>query len=218
MKYIYYALLLSGLAITIIRWRRLDRSLHLFVPLYIAALVTQAIVDKAISDKAIVDKTTVPLFLYHINQAIETILLFSYYYLLLAETRLSKWIWVALALYLVYFTAYFIRFPTVFFKFDPIDLVVEGAFITLFSLYYLIELYRSQEQVRFFNYPHFWIAAGNLIFYSGASFFMGFAHTLSKNDKTLYAQLAPIVEVLNLMLYSIYIKGLLCPSPEKRPN
>lgn len=214
MKYIYYALLLSGLAITIIRWRRLDRSLRLFAPLYIAILVTQAIYDK----QATPDEMRKVVFVYHINQAVGTTLLFSYYYLLLAKNRLGKLIWVALALYLVYFTAYFIRFPAVFLKFDPIDFVVEGAFITLFSLYYLIELYRSQEQVRFFSYPHFWFAAGNLIFYSGASFFMGFALTLSKSNKALYTQLMPIAEVLNLMLYSIYIKGLLCPSPEKRPN
>ncbi len=207
MKFIYYALLLSGLAITIIRWRCLDRSLHLFAPLYIAILVTEATCD-----------LTKAYFLYHINQAIGTILLFSYYYLLLASNRLSKLIWVALALYLGYFTAYFIRFPALFIKFDPIDFVVEGAFITLFSLYYLIELYRSQEQVKFLRYPHFWITAGNLIFYSGASFFMGFALTLWKVNKTLYTQLVPIVQILNLMLYSLYIKGLLCPSPEKRPN
>ena len=214
MKPIYYALLLSGLAITIIRWRRLDRSLLLLAPLYIAILVTQAIFDK----QATTAEMNKVVFVYHINQAIGTILLFSYYYLLLTPNRLSKLIWVALALYLVYFTAYFIRFPAVFLKFDPIDFVVEGAFITLFSLYYLIELYRSEEQVQFLSHPHFWIAAGNLIFYSGASLFMGFALTLSKSNKALYLQLVPIAQVLNLMLYSIYIKGLLCPSPEKRPN
>jgi hypothetical protein len=207
MKYIYYALLLSGLIITLIRWKRLDRSLHLFAPLYVAILITEVTAD-----------LTRTYFLYHINQAISCIILYSYYYLLFAGNGYRKWIWVALLLYSAFFTAWFIRFPALFFGFDPIDFVVEGVFLTLFSLGYLIELYRSQEQLQFSRHPHFWIAVGNLLFYSGASFFMGFAFTLLKVNRTLYVQLSYIVQVLNLILYSIYIKGLLCPSQAKKPN
>jgi hypothetical protein len=207
MKPIYYALLLSGLAITIIRWRQLDRSLHLFAPLYLGILITEAMADwyKAY-------------FLYHINQAFDTVLLFTYYHLLLSGKKTSRWIWVAQGVYLVSFAIYFIRSPNLFFRFDPIDFVVEGVFLTLFSLYYLIELYRSSDEIKFSNHPHFWIATGNLLFYSGASFFMGFAFTLWKGNKILYHQLSYIVQVLNLILYSIYIKGLLCPPVEKKPN
>ena len=208
MKYIYYALLLSGLAIVLIRWKLLGRSLHLFAPLYISILLTEFVSD-----------LTKTYFLYHINQAIDCGLLCLYYYLLFEDDPLRKWIWSAYLLYLGFFTAYFIRFPANFFGFDPIDFVMMGVFLTLFSLYYLVGLYRNEEQLPFLRHSHFWIVVGNLLFYSGASFFMGFAFTLLKINKTLYIELSYIVQVLNLLLYSIYIKGLLCPPlPVKKPD
>ncbi|MHA4811548.1 hypothetical protein ACX0G9_25860 [Flavitalea flava] len=207
MKYIYYFLLVSGLVILILRRKRIDRRLLLFGPLYFFNIVTELITD-----------LTDTYFYYHINQAIGCFLLFLYYFLLFRENRYRKWIWVAFGLYLSFFTIYFIRYPAYFFNFDPIDFVVEGVFITLFSLYYLVDLYRSEEQLRFFQYPHFWVASGNLLFYSGASLFMGFAFTLLKKDRPLYDELSYIVYFLNLILYSIYIKGFLCHLQGKRPG
>jgi len=207
MKYIYYALLLSGLLILLIRRKHLDRSLLLFIPFYFSDIVTELGSDLYHA-----------YFLYHINQTIGCGLLCTYYYLLLRKARYGKWIWVGFGLYLLFFAGYFLYYPSRFLRFDPIDFVVEGVFITLFSLYYLIDLYRSEEQPRISQFAHFWITAVNLLFYSGASFFMGFAYTLNAHDRTLYTQLSYIVYFLNLILYSIYIKAFLCPLPAKMSN
>jgi hypothetical protein len=204
MKYIYYVLLLSGLCILLVRRDKVDRRLLLFIPLLFFAIVTELSYDLWRS-----------FFVYHIYQGIECTLLCAYYYLLLQRKPFRRWILLAWLAYLCYFTAFFIHFPQRFFHYDPIDFVVEDVFVTIFSLYYLIDLYRSDEEVQIFQHPHFWITAGNLLFYAGASLFMGLAFTLMTQNKTWYLQLGNIVKFLNLVLYFIYIKAFLCHSPEK---
>jgi len=207
MKYVYYALLLAGLIILLIRWRRVDWCLQLFLPLYVCNIVTEVLSDLYGS-----------YFLYHINQTIGFLLLCLYYYHILRNDRFRISIWIAFGLYLVYFTAYFIRWPSHFFSYDPIDFVVEGVFVTMFSLNYLIGLYRRGSELKFSRNPHFWISSGNLLFYSGSAFFMGFAFNLFKENRTLYLELSYIVYFLNLILYSIYIKAFLCPLKGSQPN
>lgn len=205
MKYIYYALLLSGLIALLMWWKRTDRRLHLFVSLYFSNIVTEVIAD-----------VWHVYFPYHINQTIGCFLLFAYYHSLFRQKNIKKWVWIAFSIYLTFFTVYFIQKQGQFLRFDPIDFVVEGVFITLFSLYYLIELYRSNEQILYLRHPHFWITIGNLLFYSGASFFMGYAFTLSKENMPVYTQLSYIVYFLNLMLYSLYLYAFICHLSTKK--
>lgn len=203
MKYIYYTLLVVGLLILLIRRNVVDRRLLLFIP-----LLTLAIFTELIGDVYEVD------YIYHLNQAFEFALLTTYYFLILAGSKFQRWVWVALGAYLLYFSAFFLRFPDHFTHFDPIDFVVEGVFITVFSLYYLVELYRRDERVNLSRHPHFWIVSVNLVFFSGTAFFMGVAYTLKRNVP-LYYQLGLIAKILNLALYTVYIKAFLCRLPEK---
>ena len=205
MKYIYYALLVTGLCILLLRREKLDKRLYFFIPLLFFIIVTELISDWKGA-----------YFVYHINQAIGFTLLCAYYSSIF--TRRRMWVWGSLLIYLVYFTEFFIKAPDRFFSYDPIDFVAEGVFITMFSLYYLVELYRSSGQVRFAQQPHFWIVSGNLLFYSGSALFMGFAFRLRAYRPDLYVELGYIVQVLNLVLYSIYIKAFLCRREEKILN
>src|ERR1700722_11192855 len=163
MKYLYYLLLLSGLIILLIRWKKLDGSLHIFVPIYLFDITTEIATD--LSKRCY--------FLYHIDLTVSCFFLCRYYYLLLKDSKFKKLVWVGFMVYLVFFSIYSMRNPANFFiYFDPIDFVVEGVFITMFSLYYLVDLYRSGFQTRLSGHAHFWVSAGNLLYYSGASFFM----------------------------------------------
>ncbi|HEY4206614.1 MAG TPA: hypothetical protein VGM31_07380 [Puia sp.] len=204
MKYIYYALLLSGLGILILRRPRLDKRLYLFIPLLFFTIVTELISDLKEA-----------YFLYHINQAIGCTLLCTYYFLLFPTSRYRNLILLSLVLYLTYFTGFFIRHPSQFVNFDPVDFVAEGVLITLFSLYYLIDLSMNSGDVHYRRLPHFWIASGNLLFYSGASLFMAFAFQLRTTNPALYTELSYIAYFLNLVVYSAYIKAFLCHLPEK---
>src|SRR5579871_5010319 len=100
MKYIYYALLLSGLFLLLVKWRRLDNIVHLFAPIYIFTLLTEAVSD--------LYKIYFP---YHINQTLDCLFLFLYYFFLLRKRKLRTLIIAGFALYLLFFTAYFLRNP-----------------------------------------------------------------------------------------------------------
>jgi len=204
MKYIYYALLVSGLSILLIKRRQLDSRLQLFIPLLFLAIVTELSFDYR---KQFI--------VYHIYQWIECGILCTYYYLLLGQSRYRSLILLALLAYFCYFAAFFIRFPQKMFHYDPIDFAAEAFFVTVFSLYYLVNLYRSGEEVNIRQHPHFWIASGNLLFYSGALLFMCVAFPLMMKDKQWYVQLGTLVKFLNLVLYLIYIKAFLCRLQEK---
>lgn len=204
MKIIYYALLLSGLCILLVRWKKVDKAVHLFLPLYFSTIITELVVGWYNQ-----------FFLYHINQAIECFLLCFYYFLLFKNKYARQFVVAYFIIYLGFFSFYFIKQPEYFFNYDPIDFVAEGAFICIFSVLFLIELYRSNEEVIINRNPHFWISVGNLFFYSGASFFMGFALNMLKGNTHLYMQLRYIVDFLNLLLYSLYIKAFLCNSTVK---
>lgn len=204
MKYIYYALLTLTLLILLVRWKKVDHRLYLFIPLLALSIITELIGDLCRV-----------YYVYHIYQTVEFALLTTYYFLILDGSRFQKWVWVALGAYLLYFSAFFIRRTDHFVHYDPVDFVAEGVFITIFSLYYLVELYRRDERVHLSHHPHFWIVSINLVFFSGTAFFMGMAYTLWKNNASLYNQLGLIVKILNLTLYIVYIKAFLCHSPEK---
>jgi hypothetical protein len=202
MKYVYYALLLAGLLILLVRWKKIDRRLYIFLPLYLCIIVTEIFSD-----------THKAYFLYHINQSIGFLLFCIYYASLFPKVFVKRLVAICFLIYLGYFIYYFTRYPANFYSYDPVDFVVEGAFITAFSLFYLVDLYRNSSGIKFGQHPHFWIVIGNLLFYSGSAFFMGFAFTLAKNDAVLYTQLSYIVQALNLVLYSLYIKAFLCRLP-----
>jgi hypothetical protein len=207
MKYVYYALLLAGLLILLVRWKKIDRRLYIFLPLYLCIIVTEIFSD-----------TSKAYFLYHINQSIGFLLFCIYYASLFSKLWVKRLVAICFLIYLGYFIYYFTRYPANFFSYDPIDFVVEGVFITAFSLFYLVDLYRNSSGIKFGQHPHFWIVIGNLLFYSGSAFFMGFAFTLAKNDRVLYTQLSYIVYALNFMIYSLYIKAFLCRLPVNKSS
>jgi hypothetical protein len=157
-------------------------------------------------------------FLYHINQSLGCLLFCIYYASLFSKPFIKRLVAICFLIYAGYFIYYFTRYPNNFFNFDPVDFVVEGVFITAFSLFYLVDLYRNSSGIVFSQHPHFWIVIGNLLFYSGSAFFMGFAFSLAKNNSLLYTQLSYIVYFLNLMLYSLYIKAFLCRLPVNKSS
>jgi hypothetical protein len=207
MKYVYYALLLAGLLILLIRWKKIDRRLYIFLPLYLFTIATEIFSD-----------ARQVYFLYHINQSVGCLLFCIYYASLFSRPFVKRLVAICFLIYLGYFIYYFTRYPDNFFAFDPIDFVIEGVFITAFSLYYLVDLYRNSSGIAISQHPHFWIVTGNLLFYSGSAFFMGFAFYLARNNRVLYTQMSYIVYFLNLMIYSLYIKAFLCRSPVNKSS
>ena len=199
LKFIYYALLLSGFLIILIRWRKLDSILHIFGPVYFFTLITEIYCDFF--------KVYFP---YHINQTIGYFFLCLYYYHLFYKKRNRKIVLAGFGIYLMYFYYYFIYHSENFNIFNPADFVVEGIFVSIFSVLILIEFYERTDIIIFKNNPHFWLVVANLFFFSGCLILMGCLHYLDRYQKDLYHQVVYISYVLNLLFYSLYIKAFTC--------
>ncbi len=205
LKYIYYFLLISGLLLLLVRSNKLDSILLFFIPIYIFNLVTEFVSDSF--------SIYYP---YHINQTLGCYLLYCYYYKLFQTTKARIFVITGVIVYSIFFAYYFVYKSKNFYIFNPADFVVEGIFVSIFAVLYLIKLYQSNHAVILKKEAHFWISIANLFFFSGCIFFMGFLNYLREHQKDLYHQLVYISYFLNLMLYLLYIKAFTCsPQPKK---
>ena len=82
--------------------------------------------------------------------------------------------------------------------------------IILSSLSYFYDLLTRTEIVKLSATPLFWISTGNIFFYSGAFFLMGFLNYLMREELGLASKLIVINYSLNYLLYSFYTIGFLC--------
>lgn len=210
LKYIYYALLLSGFLILLYRRKKLGSIILYFIPLYFFNLTTQLANDILLPKQV----NTFPL--YHINQFISALLLHAYYFALLEKKSYKRIVLLGFTCFVLYFGYHFVYQFANIRTIDFSDFVVEGLFVCVYVALYLLELYRKDDIVILNRNPHFWIAIGNLIFFSGCMFIMGFSNYLRQNNIELYAKLVYINYFLNLLLYSLYIKAFLCHSEMKK--
>jgi hypothetical protein len=211
LKYVYYFLLLLGLIILLIRWNRLDKLLHIFLPIYVLAIMVQG-VDELCSSFPVGKR----LVMFHTYTFIECTLLMVYYYRLFQSKRNKQITRIGYVLFVLYYIWRFVLNNKHLFVTDFSDFVAEAILISPLSIFFLIELYESDEVFNIKQYPHFWIVIANLCFYSGCVFVMGFAYYIGKKFPHLYSQLMIINHLLNLLLYSFYIKAFLCNSKTKK--
>lgn len=206
LKYIYYLLLVSGFFILLIRKKKLDTLFRYFFPLYFFILLTQITSDLLVPHGI----KTYPY--YHINQFIGASLLNAYYFSLLHRESNRRVVIIGFILFALYFAYHFLfRFENIF-NSDFSDFALEGLFICIYAILYFLELYRKDEVVILHKVSHVWISIGNLIFFSGCIFIMGFASYIIKH----YNKLFYINYFLNLLLYSLYIKAFTCSSETKK--
>lgn len=203
LKAIYYILNLSGLFVLLAISKRADRVLLLFIPLYCSNVVTQILLDNSsISNPRY--------YLYHLNQCVSW-LVFAIYYFSILKMSIYRFIVIfGSAVYIIYFIKHFAIIPANLFAIDFSDFVVEGAFVCIYSVCFLVYLYQEDANTLFYKNTNFWISTANLLFFSGCIVVMGFLHNLREYHKDLYAKVVYINYALNLLLYFLYIIAFLC--------
>jgi hypothetical protein len=200
LKYIYYVLLVSGFLILLIWRKKLDTLFLYFFPLYFFILLTQTASDILVTYGLNTYQY------YHINQFIGAFLLNAYYFSLLDKKSNKRIVVIGFTIFISYFFYHFLYRIENIFNSDFSDFALEGVFICIYVILYLLELYRKDDFVTLNETPNFWISVGNLIFFSGCIFVMGFSSYIIKN----YSKLFYVNYFLNLLLYSLYIKAFLC--------
>ena len=207
-KWLYYAVMLLSLFLLLIRWRRLDSKLHIFLGILLAAFLTEKIHD-------LFYPAPVSKYIYHVYQTVETILLCIYYYALFQLTRNRRIVLAGITIYLVYFLYDFVYHAQNLLTYKRTDMVIEGFIITIFSILYLIELYQKEQPVILKTHPHFWIVIANLLFYPITLVFYVFQFYLLKNSPD-YKILSIIPQITNIFLYAFYSIAFVCQMPMKK--
>lgn len=97
-----------------------------------------------------------------------------------------------------------------------LDSMIEAPILCVWTILYLFETAKQDEEFEIFKNPMFWISLGNLLFFSGSFFSYGFGSYLaSTGHETLANQIFWIARMLNILLYFLYFIGFIC-LPKKR--
>jgi hypothetical protein len=85
-----------------------------------------------------------------------------------------------------------------------------GIGTTLLSVYYYYQLFTEKELVKLSKSSEFWIATGLIIFYSCNLPYTGMLNFLVKNYLPLAQKLLFVLQVLNILMYFMFIYAFLC--------
>jgi hypothetical protein len=91
-----------------------------------------------------------------------------------------------------------------------LDLMIGAPFLCVWTILYLFETVKQEEDFEVTRNPMFWISLGNLLFFSGSFFSYGFGSYLAYKGSDLAETIFWIARVLNILLYILYFIGFLC--------
>lgn len=93
--------------------------------------------------------------------------------------------------------------------------MIEAPFICTWTVFYLFEAAKNDEETDITRNPLFWISLGNLLFYSGSFFSYGFGSYLVSKGSEKAESIFWIARILNILLYIIYFIGFVCIKKER---
>lgn len=91
-----------------------------------------------------------------------------------------------------------------------LDLMIASPFLCVWTILYLFETVKQEEEFEVTRNPMFWISLGNLLFFSGSFFSYGFGSYLAFKGSDLAETIFWIARILNILLYILYFIGFLC--------
>lgn len=212
LKVIYYGLLALCLITLLLNKRNLNNKYYWFIPLIVIGITTQAIGDIINYGLQLEDKKT---FMFHIYQPLEYVLLAMFYLQLLKGKIIKGFILVSIPLFVSFCIYYYASNAKSYLGPDFTHFTVEAILIIFFVSIFFFQLFKLEECLALNTYPAFWINTGNLFFYGGNLFVMGFHFYLNKHDTILAQEFLSINHYLNLLLYVLYIIAFSCSKTNK---
>ena len=115
--------------------------------------------------------------------------------------------------FLVLFPLYW--FVTMFLVFDITEWVsylpvLGNVFTVFFAAVYCYELFVSDDLTKFSKSPELWISLGLIIYYACNLPYEGMLNYLWQNYKPLAKQLVVLLNILNIVMYSMFVYSFLC--------
>ena len=211
LKSVYYLLMLLSLASFLYRKRQLKGRISLIIPLLICSISIEVVVDFFYwyHNKYYV-------FLFHLYQPLEYLLLALLYYYNIENFKIRKYILISILLYFSILITYYSYYPDYINTSRYIDFVLEAVFLSIWSIISISELINAEkikEPITFL--PMFWISFSVLLFYSGSICIMGFRYYFEQYSLILSSSLSSIHHYLNLLFYALLTTAFLCLPAKK---
>lgn len=147
--------------------------------------------------------------IYNLFMLFEYLLIAYYFGEIISSQKVKK----AIKVFFILFPVFWLCTEIFFFgwwKSNTYAVLAGDLFCIIFAARYLYELFTADQMVDFQNCSEFWIAAG-IMFYSCCELpITGIVNFWSKNYHELTLKLFSVLDVLNIIMYSIFAYAFLC--------
>lgn len=209
LKFIYYGLMLTSLAVLLFNIKGLPNYCRWFVPIIALGIIVQVVSE-------ILEMRQVnSYFIFHYYQPIECLLLLGFYHNIVLN-RSKLLVVISFFAYVLALCVHYFRLPASFYTWDFFDFAVQALIICLFVTIFFLQLLKNQEKTDLKHFPAFWLNAAHLIFYGGCLFVMGLYFYIKNNDSHLARNVLSINHFLNLFLYAAYTIIFACTVTPKK--
>ncbi|MGV3538662.1 MAG: hypothetical protein ACO1OQ_02565 [Rufibacter sp.] len=99
--------------------------------------------------------------------------------------------------------------------FNHFTLLLGAAILVFFTLLYFKSRFDNPEENLLRSW-RFWVATGLLMYFPGTLLYFGFMHYLNQLDPSWLKQMNMILQIMNIVLYSLFGVALLCLRPRQK--
>lgn len=97
-----------------------------------------------------------------------------------------------------------------------VNLMIAAPLLCIWTIIYMFEVVKQEEELEIFRNPMFWISLANLLFFSGSFFSYGFGnYMLYKGEEDIAKAIFWIARILNILLYILYFIGFTWGRPRR---
>jgi hypothetical protein len=102
------------------------------------------------------------------------------------------------------------------YKFNTYTHSFGSILISVCAISYYKQLLNNDSPQPLTKVPMFWIGTGLLVFYACNIFFTGLFHYILSVSMSLATQLFTIVQILNIIMYSLFTVGIVCSAMRQK--
>ena len=203
-KIIYYNVLILSFILSLLKTNREDKSLKLLSAIIFIGLITQLFEDY------LSHRSQSHIIAFHLYNLVEYPLYGAFYYLVIPERRVYRFVIASIVIYSLVFIYYYTFVHNIWVDTFGFISAMEGLFMTLLSLYFYYFLMKKPSFIHLFSYPHFYIISANLIFFSLLIPSMSLDPLFFNKYPILRQSMLNISRVSNILMYSLYCIAFIC--------
>jgi len=143
-------------------------------------------------------------------------LVYGIFFLMIVKRKSVRKI---IVIYLILYTLFW--FVSVFFVFglwhwNSYAIIAGGLSTICMAAFYYYQLFTAEQLQRLDKSPEFWISTGLIIFYACNMPYFGMLNVLTKNFPTLAEKQLILLQVLNILEYSLFTYAYICRIPIRK--